>query len=154
MKVLTVAQMNAVDRATVERGIPELILMENAAHRVVEYVSHLDRQRVVVVCGKGNNGGDGLAIARILHTRFRPAQLEVVVLGEAHPEELRMLRAAGLRESSAFTGTEATLVVDAILGTGLKGPAKGRALDAIRHINTAFPRAKVVAVDIPSGLNG
>ena len=70
MKVLTVAQMNAVDRATVERGIPDIILMENAAHRVVEYVAErfapVSKQRIVVVCGKGNNGGDGLVAARHL----------------------------------------------------------------------------------------
>ncbi len=150
MKVLTVAQMNAIDRATIEAGIPSLILMENAAHRVVEYITEhvapLSKQKIVVVCGKGNNGGDGLAIARILHA---PA----VVIAEAHEEQLRMLRASGIQEQKDFP-KDATLVIDAILGTGLRGPAKGPALDAIRHINTNYPHAKVVAVDIPSGLNG
>jgi NAD(P)H-hydrate epimerase len=150
MKVLTVAQMNAIDKATMDAGIPSLILMENAAHRVVEYITEhfapLSKHKIVVVCGKGNNGGDGLAIARILRA---PA----VVIAEAHEEELKMLHAAGLREQREFP-KDATLVVDAILGTGLKGPVKGPALDAIRHINTNYSQAKVVAVDIPSGLNG
>jgi Uncharacterized conserved protein len=63
MKVLTSAQMREVDRLTIERGIPGLILMENAGARVVEFLaarfSPLSSQRIAVICGKGNNGGDG-----------------------------------------------------------------------------------------------
>lgn len=166
IKVLTPAEMGAVDRATIEAGIPGIVLMENAAHRVVEYVAArfapVGEQRIVVVCGKGNNGGDGLAIARQLHVRFSPRDLRVVLIGD--PAELRgdaaanlaMLRASGVQEYRDF-GPEmrsATLVIDAVLGTGLSGPAKGPALDAILEINCAFPFAKVVAVDIPSGLSG
>jgi NAD(P)H-hydrate epimerase len=160
MKVLTVAQMNAVDQATIERGIPGIILMENAAHRVVEYIAErfapVRDQRIVVVCGKGNNGGDGLAIARILLTRFQPALLEVVLAGDPVEQQLKMLDAAGLEAQRTFSpqSRNATLVIDAVLGTGLSGPARGGALDAIRAINSEFPFAKVVAVDIPSGLAG
>lgn len=174
IKVLTPEQMGAVDRATVAAGIPGLILMENAAHRVVEFLAArfapVSRQRIVVVCGKGNNGGDGLAIARILHVRFRPAHLQVVLTcdpaelsGDA-AANLRMLHAAGLRETREFTSATstatstatatATLVVDAVLGTGLRGAASGAAHQAILAINTRFPLAKVVAVDLPSGLAG
>lgn len=165
-KVLTPAQMGAVDRATIEAGIPGLILMENAAHRVVEHLAErygpVSEQRIVVVCGKGNNGGDGLAVARLLHVRYQPKALQVVLIyapaelnGDA-AENLKMMRAAGLQEYRDF-GPEmrtATLVIDAVLGTGLKGPVTGAALDAILEINSAFPLAKVVAVDIPSGLAG
>jgi ADP-dependent NAD(P)H-hydrate dehydratase / NAD(P)H-hydrate epimerase len=165
-KVLTPLQMGEVDRATIGAGIPGIILMENAAQRVVEYVaghfSPVSEQRIVVVCGKGNNGGDGLAIARQLHVRFNPRRLWVVLIAE--PEELSgdaaanlgMLRACGVQEYKDF-GPEmrpATLTIDAVLGTGLSGAAKGPALDAILEINTSFPFAKVVAVDIPSGLSG
>lgn len=165
-KVLSVSQMGAVDRATIDAGIPGVVLMENAAHRCVEYLAEhfapLDRQRIVVVCGKGNNGGDGLAIARQLYTRFNPPELRVVLV--ADPDELRgdaalnlaMLHACGVQEYHDF-GPEmrtATLVIDAVLGTGMKGPAQGAALSAILEINRAFPFAKVFAVDIPSGLCG
>jgi hydroxyethylthiazole kinase-like uncharacterized protein yjeF len=165
-KVLSVNQMGAVDRATIAAGIPGIVLMENAAHRCVEYLAEhfapLSRQRIVVVCGKGNNGGDGLAIARQLHTRFHPPELRVVLI--ADPAELRgdaalnlaMLHACGVQEYRDF-GPEmrtATLVIDAILGTGLNGPAQGAARDAILEVNGAFPFAKVFAVDIPSGLGG
>jgi NAD(P)H-hydrate epimerase len=165
-KVLTPAQMAAVDKATIESGIPGLILMENAAHRCVEYLQEkfapLSEQRIVVVCGKGNNGGDGLAIARQLYTRFAPRELRVILIAEEAElkgdaaENLKMLRAAGVQEYRDF-GPEmctATLVIDAVLGTGLYGPAKGAALSAIREINDAFPLAKVFAVDLPSGING
>jgi hydroxyethylthiazole kinase-like uncharacterized protein yjeF len=158
--------MAAVDKATIQAGIPGIILMENAAIRVVEYLeerfSPVAEQRIAVVCGKGNNGGDGLAIARHLHVRFAPQRLYVILVGD--PEALKgdaaanlaMLRAAGVQEFRDF-GPEmraSTLVVDAVLGTGLKGVASGEALDAIREINQGFPFAKVVAVDIPSGLSG
>jgi len=165
-KILTVSQMNAVDRATINAGIPGIILMENAAERVVEYVaerfSPVSSQRIVVACGKGNNGGDGLAIARILQTKFQPALLEIILTAETNElsgdaaDNLKMLIATGLQTQPHFTdeSKDTTLVIDAILGTGLNGPARGPALDAIRAINTQFPHAKVLAVDIPSGLAG
>ncbi len=105
MKVLTAAQMREVDRRTSELGVPGLVLMENAGQRVVELLAHayapLREQRVVVMCGKGNNGGDGLVVARQLYTRFRPRALHVVLAGD--PSELegdaaanyKMLEAVG-----------------------------------------------------------
>ena len=70
MKILTAAEMRDVDRRTIEAGIPGIVLMENAGHRVVEFLAErfapLGEQRIVVLCGKGNNGGDGLVIARQL----------------------------------------------------------------------------------------
>ncbi len=164
MKVLTAAQMREVDRRTIEAGIPGLVLMENAGHRVVEFLEKrfapLGAERVAVLCGKGNNGGDGMVIARQLFTRFRPQALHVVLL--ANPDELkgdaaanyRMLAVCGcpvLREIPA-EARDATLVLDALLGTGVAGPAAGAMLEGIREINRGFPRAKVVAVDIPSGM--
>jgi hydroxyethylthiazole kinase-like uncharacterized protein yjeF len=162
VKVLTAAEMREVDRLTIEAGIPGLILMENAGSRVVDVLMaqfDLEEQRVVVVCGKGNNGGDGFVVARQLFTRrlcrevlavhlFEPSELTGdartnwhALIGSGCPAQLGF-------PASAFT---ATLVIDAVLGTGLKGPATGPALDAIRVINTSFPFARKVAVDIPSG---
>jgi len=164
MKVLTAAQMRSVDGMTIERGIPGIILMENAAHRVVEYMASryapLGDQRVVVLCGKGNNGGDGLAIARQLQTRFTPRALDVVLGAEPAElqgdaaENLRMLKACGVEPQQDITPAmqRATLVVDAVLGTGLRGSAEGRAGEMIHAINNGFPDARVVAVDIPSGM--
>jgi NAD(P)H-hydrate epimerase len=164
MKVLTAAQMREVDRRTIEMGIPALVLMENAGHRVVEFLAEtfapLASQRIVVLCGKGNNGGDGMVVARQLWTRLRPQSLSVVLA--AAPTELkddalanyRMLQACGCpiaREIPAEM-RNATIVIDALLGTGLKGAAAGPMLDWVREVNAGFPLAKVVAVDIPSGI--
>ncbi|HBY63140.1 MAG TPA: bifunctional ADP-dependent NAD(P)H-hydrate dehydratase/NAD(P)H-hydrate epimerase [Solibacterales bacterium] len=163
MKVLTADQMRAVDRRTIERGIPGAILMENAGCRVVEFLSEtfapLKDKHVVVLCGKGNNGGDGLVVARQLWTRLRPKRLDVV-LG-AGPEELQGDAAMNWKALAACgcpAGFEVTpemygadLLLDAILGTGLRGPAAGAALDLINHA-ARFRRAQVVAVDLPSGL--
>ena len=169
MKVLTAAEMRDVDRRTIEMGTPGIVLMENAGHRVVEYLAArfapLSSQRIVILCGKGNNGGDGMVVARQLFTRFHPSSMHVVLL--ADPADLKGDAAANYRMLQVF-GSEvcgcevlreippearcATLVVDALLGTGLGGPASGAMLAAIREINTGFPLAKVIAVDIPSGM--
>src|ERR1044071_6563186 len=99
MKVLTAAQMREVDRRTIEMGIPGIVLMENAGHRVVEFLAekfpNLGAQRTDILCGKGNNGGDGLVVARQLFTRYRPAALAVELL--AQPEELKGDAAVNLR---------------------------------------------------------
>jgi NAD(P)H-hydrate epimerase len=165
VKVLTAAQMREVDRRTSELGVPGLVLMENAGQRVVEVLAHayapLRDQRIIVMCGKGNNGGDGLVVARQLYTRFRPRVLHVVLAGDPGEMEgdaaanYRMLEAVGCPVSFELTAEmeTATLIVDALLGTGIHGAAKGRALELIRAINDRFPLADVVSVDLPSGLD-
>lgn len=165
--------MREVDRVTIEeRGIPGLILMENAGARVYELLAHrfspLHSQRIVILCGKGNNGGDGLVVARHIVTRGIGAGLSVVLLADAADlkgdaeANYRMLRAAGgdpicVRDAADWRARrdgflDATIVVDAMLGTGLRGPAEGLPLEVIRDVNANFRRAAVVAVDMPSGL--
>ncbi len=164
MKVLTAEEMREVDRRTIEMGTPGIVLMENAAHRVVEFLAErfapLGAQRIVVLCGKGNNGGDGLAVARQLFTRFHPRRLDVVLLADTvtlqgdAAANYKMLEVCGcpvLREIPA-EAQMATIVIDALLGTGITGPATGAMLEAIREINRGFPLAKVIAVDLPSGM--
>src|SRR6185369_7192974 len=102
---------------------------------VVEFLAGrfppLSNHRIAVICGKGNNGGDGLVVARQLYTRFHPAALDVVLF--ARPEELkgdaaqnlRMLKACGCRFTHELAPEmqHATIVMDALLGTGINGPA-------------------------------
>ncbi len=164
MKILTAAQMRDVDKRTAELGIPNIILMENAGHRVVEFLEReyapLAKQRIVVVCGKGNNGGDGLVVARQLFIRVKPQWLRVVLPGdpsEMHGDALenyRMLKAVGCPVWPKITEEMriATLVVDAVLGTGVEGAARGKSAEMIDAINQNFPLADVVAVDVPSGV--
>jgi ADP-dependent NAD(P)H-hydrate dehydratase / NAD(P)H-hydrate epimerase len=158
-KVLTAAEMRAIDARTIEAGIPGIVLMENAAHRVVEVLERefapLAEQRIVIFAGKGNNGGDGLAIARLLFTRFAPRALDVVLAAEPHPQ-ITLLRACGftaIHQSIPNHARLATIVIDALLGTGLTGPAREPYASLIGEINTGFPLARTVAVDLPSGMN-
>lgn len=167
MKVLTSEQMREVDRLTIEDGVPSMALMENAAHRVVEEMVRefdpIDRQSIVILCGKGNNGGDGLAIARLLH-EYNVQRLRVVLA--ADPAEFTGDAAANLKRivelgihpvfevpAKLRERREVNVVVDALLGTGLKGPPTGRTAELIASTRE-FPQAKIVAVDLPSGLGG
>lgn len=170
MKILTAAQMQRIDRLTSERyGVPSLTLMENAGRAVVEFLcerfSPLDSQKISIVCGRGNNGGDGIVVARLL--RERGLNPRVVLLADpksfqgdaaVNYERLAASATPEIAENSVawqrvkpnLAGT--TLLVDAILGTGLSRPVEGFLLEVIREVNSAFPGARVVAVDLPSGV--
>jgi len=165
MKVLTAGQMREVDRRTSALGIPSIVLMENAGDRVVEFLvknyAPLETQRIVVFCGKGNNGGDGLVVARQIHSRIHPRALSVVIAGDPAEmrgdaaENFRMLQAVGCPVSHEIAPEmkTATIIVDALLGTGIHGAAAGKTAELIRAINRDFPLAAVVSVDLPSGLD-
>lgn len=173
MKILTAEEMREVDRLTTERyGIPGLTLMENAGTGVARFIAQrwpdLAQRRVVVLCGKGNNGGDGFVAAR--HLRDLGAKPEVYLL--AAPEEMRGDAATNckrwqetygelhvIRDSSVWQGVKGTLasadiIVDAILGTGARGAVAGLLAEVIDAVNQRRgpARSAVVAVDIPSGL--
>lgn len=155
--------VRAVDRAAIEEyGIPGIVLMENAARSLAaEALKMLDPQRspatVLIICGSGNNGGDGYALARHLHNAGRNPIL--VSLGEPAPEtdaavNRQICRKLALRERAPDAPDlfgDADLIVDAIFGTGLARPVRGAAAEMIERINAA--EAPVLAVDVPSGLD-
>jgi len=164
MKIVTAAEMREIDRATSQRfGVPSLTLMENAGSAIAEFVvaQYPSAERVGVICGKGNNGGDGFVAARKLKAAGR--EVRVVLLAE--PAELRgdaaemfarlpvapviVRNGDELAREQVQTVFESEVVLDAILGTGFKPPVSGLYAEAIRLLN-ASP-AHVVAVDIPSG---
>src|SRR3989442_1929816 len=164
MKIVTAAEMRAIDRATTERfGVPSLTLMENAGAAVADYVlaRHGASRRIVVFCGKGNNGGDGFVAVRRLHQEGKTVQ--VILL--ADPAELRgdaaimfgklPSAAIGVRSSEELKSDRvrlsmhADLYLDAILGTGFKPPVSGLYADAIGIMNAS--QLPVIAIDIPSG---
>ncbi len=138
MRVITSAQSRAADQAMFERGTPVETLMERAGSCLFEFLERqfapLSEQRVVIFCGTGNNGGDGLALSRRLE--WRVAGLQVVRITDVHADYDR----------------DATIVVDALLGTGFREPVEGRYAELIRVINQDFHRAKIVAVDLPSAM--
>lgn len=171
MKALTAARLREIDRLTTERyGVASLSLMENAGRAVADYVAgrcpNLPHRRITVLCGKGNNGGDGLVAARHLaalgawpavHLFAQPEEMA----GDAG-ENLRRWQATGkvdlviASEDLARIRPElaaADVVIDALLGTGISGPPRGLVAQAIEEVNRLAKHAEIVAVDIPSGMS-
>jgi NAD(P)H-hydrate epimerase len=166
MKILTADEMRIADQVTTDRfGISSLELMEHAGHAVARFVLRElpQRRRIAVLCGKGNNGGDGLVAAR--HLAQAGCEVSVLMLGdpaEVHGEVKVMLdrlpvapiaikqEADLYREGyeALFAGTQ--LFLDAVLGTGFRPPIRALAI-AGRKLLERYPRTPVVAVDLPSG---
>ena len=175
MKILSAAQMREVDRLTTEEfGIPGLMLMEAAAGRTVEAIEKrfgsMGSRSVLVVSGRGNNGGDGAAIARLFHDRG--ANVKLLLIGriaETRAETMSNLETLKERTSNDEPGLslveietadqfriEASsqhhdVVVDAMFGTGLTRPASGIFEEVIDCLNQLRDFTPVVAVDVPSG---
>ncbi len=166
MRVLTTAEMQACDRLTADRfGVPSLALMRNAAAAVVVFVRErfATAKRVTVLCGRGNNGGDGLMTARLL----AQSGLEVTTVLIGAPTSLKGDAAEAWRElaspvhgrvhavleagelSSVRGALDADLVIDAIVGTGFNPPLKGLALAALEWTQSC--KAPMLAIDLPSG---
>jgi NAD(P)H-hydrate epimerase len=169
MRLLDSAEAREIDRVAIERlGLPGLVLMENAAIAAAEVIDRCfpRARRVTIACGGGNNGGDGLALARQLATR----RLAVTVLLCAREEDLsgdaavqlRALRGSGAAvewrtvAESSLDGARAALaradlIVDALFGIGLTRPIEGWRAELVAAINAA--RAPRLSLDVPSGLD-
>jgi NAD(P)H-hydrate epimerase len=172
VRVVSVEQMRRIEeKAIVEYGIPSLLLMENAAWAVVEEVrqglpkgADLQSFKAVVLVGKGNNGGDGLAVARQLTF----LNMDVTVLLFAAPEDFKGDAALNLRLYQGTAGkcfviegeqqcrvarlaiAQADVIVDAIYGIGLRGALPGLIEEYVDEVNRA--KGRVISVDIPSGV--
>lgn len=158
--VLTPKQMQCIERDAMQRtGIESLLLMERAALELLRLAQGLGIRDAYVVCGPGNNGGDGLALARLLHLEGVRTQVRLLpppdrLQGDAL-KNADVLRALGLALDAPWPASPPGLVVDALFGTGLSRPLTGEYLQAVQRIN-AYRRAgsQVLAVDIPSGVDG
>lgn len=171
--VISSRDMAIADENASFLGVPRALLMENAGRAVADEVARrfgdLRGRRVVVVAGLGNNGGDGLVAAR--HLASRGAEVVVILLGRGErirtgearanwralrnmPLSARTYEASSAEELRAIWGQlgvhEADIIIDAIFGTGVKGPIRSPYSDAIELINSS--RGFVVAIDVPSGL--
>lgn len=156
--LLTAEESRQADRATIESGTPGKTLMEKAGRAVATLIGEIYPPRpVLVVCGTGNNGGDGFIVARLLKERGWPVDLAVAgnardIKGDAAEARHAWIEAGG--EYPAFSPDmlqDKQLVVDALFGTGLNKNIEGEALQAITSINNSG--MPVVAVDIASGVN-
>ena len=170
MRVLNSAQMREADRRTIEDvGIPSLVLMENAGRQVVAAIEtsfeDLHERRVAVICGRGNNGGDGFVVARTLHQRGIDVAVFLVgrvadVRGDARTN-LEILGRLGVTvvevddeqewELHLSEITACGLVVDALFGTGLKQALSGMLETVVADLNASG--IPVVSIDVPSGLS-
>ncbi len=171
MKILTAAQMGEVDRLTTERyRIPSILLMENAGRSFAEELEkacpNLSSKRILILCGRGNNGGDGFVAARYLALR----NVAPAILLFSDPDKLKgdakvnydIVRAMDLPITILPTAAEAKtclrktafpdVVVDALFGTGLSKPIGPDYRPIIDWIHQASAHAFIAAVDIPSGL--
>jgi NAD(P)H-hydrate epimerase len=167
--VLRCAEVRALEQRAIQTvGIPSIVLMENAGRGIAELMLSLGiRGKVAICCGKGNNGGDGLVVARHLDNRHIP--ISVMVFGK--PAELspdaavnyRILTGSGVKVDIHSSGTldveairadlhDADWIVDALFGTGLSGPLRSPFAELVGLINDS--PARVMAADIPSGLDG
>jgi hydroxyethylthiazole kinase-like uncharacterized protein yjeF len=151
LPTLKAAQVKRVDQLCADRfGIPTDWLMEAAGWQVARFV----RQRAAVVCGVGNNAGDGLAAARHLDRWGRLASVSCVDAGRLSGPAARQfeaLRKIGVEVGSALDLEDAHVIVDAIFGTGLSRAPEGRFAEWIDVINRSGKG--VIAVDVPSGLD-
>ncbi len=164
MKILPMEAIRQADAYTIKNEpIASIDLMERAARACYEWLKkRLDNQRrVLYFCGMGNNGGDGLALARMIARFNYNGEVYIVhhsdrksddfTENEARLQEIRTVQVAGITEGDRLPSIgPGDVVVDAIFGSGLSQPARGLAADVIRHINSSG--ALVISIDIPSGL--
>jgi len=160
MKLLSSDQMRKIEQTAIEEiGIPSLILMENAAFRVTErclkYLKKIDKPKVLIVCGQGNNGGDGLAVAR--HLCLKNIDVNVIYSGDINlakgdaKTNLEIVKNLNIPIITTNNFENYDLVIDALLGTGLTRNIEGNIKQLIEEINR---HAKyIISVDIPSGVH-
>ena len=159
--ILTAEEMKSCDEYTIRNfRVPSAVLMERAALKCVAAVMHdkFNLKRVLVVCGSGNNGGDGFAIARILHERKIKVDILLAGMPSHMGPETKMnyesCQSYGIPIRSSVKDDEYTLIIDAIFGIGLNRRLERDTAAFIDGINSFKENgAKIVSVDIPSGVN-
>ncbi|HKB07210.1 MAG TPA: NAD(P)H-hydrate dehydratase [Candidatus Polarisedimenticolia bacterium] len=171
MEILTSQQMRRIDRRAARSfGVPDIVLMENAGLRLFETLLRIDpdlkSRSLLLLCGKGNNGGDTFVLGRHLHNQGIPfvsllfgrrrdvrgsAAINLRSLERLGRVPREVMGAAGWRSARAHLMT-CDVIVDGILGTGLSRPLGGFLASVVEDVNQS--RALVVAVDVPSGLSG
>lgn len=155
-QIVNSRQMKALDQYTIQQmGIPSLVLMERASLAVVEELKKgFDLTKILVLCGSGNNGGDGIAIARMLHLEGYRVDLYLAGKMESFTEETAIQwKIAGNYGNSLVKNCspdEYTTIVDAVFGVGLSREVSGNYRELFEKINESH--VPVLSVDIPSGI--
>src|SRR5690606_18817240 len=162
LEVLTTEEMTAADRRAVELGVASLTLMENAGRAVAEQAMTMvpAGARIAVLCGPGNNGGDGFVAARLLREAGYGIDVASLVAldslkGDAAVMAKRWGGATRNDCAAMLAESDATLIIDALFGAGLSRPIDGRAAKVVSAVNQRrVAGASILAIDVPSGLDG
>lgn len=156
--LLTGKQMREADRHTIEQiGIPSLVLMERASMRVADEIMNRfsEEKKVLVVCGSGNNGGDGYAVARLLSLKEYDVSIYFAGNEDSRSEENRLQKQIcdhyQIRKVNSLSEQEYNVIIDAIFGTGLSRNVSGKYKEIIETLNQM--QGFKVSIDIPSGIN-
>lgn len=150
---MTVEEMRAIDDASAAAGVPTRTLMENAGRAVAEaIVGRFPQQSTAVLCGPGNNGGDGWVAARLLRKMGWPVWVETLVPRAALKGDAADAAKAWSGETFDLgkSGRKAELFIDALFGAGLSRPLEGEAA----RLAVILPAERVIAIDVPSGVHG
>lgn len=170
MKIVTVEQMRQIEQKCAETGLPTDVLMENAGKAVAEEVrrilSSIRQQRILILIGPGNNGGDGLVAARHLHDWGAKISLYLPSQRPPNDHNLELVQKRGITcidgtQASNLSNLEEVLssadaVIDALFGTGKSRPLQGtfpQVLNKVSEAKKKQPKLKIIALDLPSGLN-
>ncbi len=170
MKILTITQMRQVEEECARIGLPPSMLMENAGKVVAEEVRKIlgtiNQQRILILIGPGNNGGDGLVAARYLHDWGAKVSLYLFSQRPLDDPNLKLVRERSLTCIEAAQDenlgrldellASANAVIDALFGTGKSRPLRGifwQALDRVSKVKKRQPGLRIIALDLPSGLN-
>lgn len=170
MHLLTAEQMQKVDAETIARVVPGIELMERAGRGVAKAISaRVERGKAVIFVGPGNNGGDGLVVARLLAAAGWECSIHLLKTTDLTPDTAKNYQRIDKKSIHEFDASrpdwakrapndlaDAAVIVDAIFGTGAKGAPRGRAAEMIGMINaaSALRKTPVFAIDIPSGVDG
>lgn len=161
-RTVTGKQMKLIDHYTIEEiGIPSMVLMERAALSAAEYIwtTATQSDHILAVCGTGNNGADGIAAARMLHLKGYSS--EILMVGEENhaseefKQQLSIARKTGvsvMHDPHEVRWENNTILVDALFGIGLSREVEGLHKEVIQKMNDS--QAKVISIDIASGLSG
>ncbi|MGN8842722.1 NAD(P)H-hydrate dehydratase [Niallia sp. HCP3S3_B10] len=154
--LLNSEEMKRCDVTTIQKiGMPSMVLMERAALSVVEELDSFDLTRVLVVCGSGNNGADGYAVARLLH--LQNIKVDVLFVGDEqkrtteNKQQQKIAEYYGVSSVKKIENNPYTTIVDALFGIGLSRPLSGKYLEIIEQVNQA--EGEILSVDIPSGIS-